>query len=101
MDLLPLLVRELNDILYSMGFEEGLSLRDGCDWKKRFYRVWPENEEVGARKCRTLSHVVLELMGSEFAIVLCAPTVTDVCSARARPATHSAGLREGNASGSS
>ena len=44
---------------------------DGSDWKKRFYRVWPENEEVGTRKCRTLSHVVLEqLMGSEFAIVL-------------------------------
>jgi len=84
-----------------MGFEEGLCLGDGSDWKKRFYRVWPENEEAGARKCRTLSHVVLEqLMGSEFAIVLSclalSPTA-NVCSAGARPATHSAGLREGKA----
>jgi hypothetical protein len=40
LNLLPLLVRELNGILYSMSFEEGLSLGDGSGWKKIFLLNW-------------------------------------------------------------
>jgi hypothetical protein len=34
LDLLPLLVREQENVLYSMAFEEGFCLGNGCDWKE-------------------------------------------------------------------
>jgi hypothetical protein len=36
LDLLPLFVRELDDVPYLMVFEEGVRLEDGSNWKKGF-----------------------------------------------------------------
>jgi hypothetical protein len=36
LNLLPLFVRELDDVLYSVAFEEDLRLKDGGNWKKGF-----------------------------------------------------------------
>ena len=70
MDLLPLLVCELDGILYSVGLDEGLCLRDACDGKKGFYCVWPENEEVGAWKCKKIRHFLEQFMGMRMRKVL-------------------------------
>jgi len=46
LDLLPLLVREQDDVLYSVTFEEGLCLGNGCYRKEGLKRVGAKDKKV-------------------------------------------------------
>ena len=46
LDLFPLLVREQDDVLYSVAFEEGLCLGNGCDWKEGLDRIGAKDKKV-------------------------------------------------------